>query len=650
MPNGLEAEQVGEVASDPPWLEGIEGEHVRALILSDAQVISVIAGPGSGKTTGIKRRVQRLVQRDGVDAGRIFVGTFTRAIAGELRAALGEEIRVSTLHSLARKLLHDNPAARGGRRLRFLLRFEEDCLLYDVARDLDEPHDQRYRRDLLNRTQSSRSERTALPDARFAGFVDRWLRDHGGMLIGDVVPLAVDGLEAGDIPRGSFDHVFIDEYQDLTAAEQAMVELVWSEQGSLVVLGDNDQSIYSFRFNHPGGITDFAARMEAAGYEVLVLSLPENRRCGTSIVDLANLMMAEAGSTKDPMVACREEIGTATPVYWETIEEEIEGLATYMRENDQTRFLVLVPRRFVGHRLAEQIGEDARTAFHQEVLEHPIVQERFALGLLIANPDDSVALRAWLGFRGDVPEPHTTRNAAAYASIRDANRTASELVAAVADGTLAPSGDGQGNVRRRIERLEEIRAEAPTTVAQAIDYIFDVACADQAEDEEKRRWIQQDAGALNLAAQAIVAEALEEVSLASVLDQLAYRIATRAPLEADADEPRVRIMTLHSAKGLEGDAIVLAGIADQMIPGSATGAVRDEQRRLLYVAVTRARQELVISWARSMRFADAMANGVRRDQVFTAGGERRVRLSKSQLLPAGLPAPSAGADWQAQGD
>jgi len=361
-------------------------------------------------------------------------------------------------------------------------------------------------------------------------------------------------------------------------------------------------------------------------------------------------MMAEAGSTKDPMVACRDESGTATPIYWERIEEEIEGLATYMRDNDQTRFLVLVPRRFVGHRLAERIGEDARTAFHQEVLEHPIVQERFALGLLIANPDDTVALRAWLGFRGDVPEPHATRNAAAYASIRDANRTASELTAAVVDGSLEPSGEGQGNLRRRIQRLEEMRTEAPTNVAQAIDYIFDVTCAAQAEDEEKRRWIERDVDALNVAAQAIVAEALEEVSLASVLDQLAYRIATRAPLDADADEPRVQIMTLHSAKGLEGDAIVLAGIADQMIPGSATGAVREEQRRLLYVAVTRARQELVVSWAQSMRFADAIANGVRRDQVFTAAGERRVRLSKSQLLPVGLPTPSAGADWLDVGD
>lgn len=647
MPNGVEAEPAAAAAADPPWLDGIEGEHVRELILSDTQVICVIAGPGSGKTTGIKRRVQRLVQSDGIDPARIFVGTFTRAIAGELQAALGEEIRVSTLHSLARKLLHDNPAALGGRRLRFLLKFEEDCLLYDIARDLDEPRDQRYRRDLLSRTQSSRSERTALPDARFAGFVDRWLRDHGGMLIGDVVPLAVDGLEAGDIPRGSFDHVVIDEYQDLTAAEQAMVELVWSEDGSLVVLGDDDQSIYSFRFNHPGGITDFAGRMQAAGYEVLTLALPENRRCGTSIVDLANLMMAEAGSAKDPMVACRDEIGTATPLYWETIEEEIEGLAAYMRENDEKRFLVLVPRRFIGYRLAELIGDGARTAFHQEVLEHPIVQERFALGLLLANPDDSVALRAWLGFRGDLPEPQPTRNAAAYASIRDADRTASELLTAVADGTLVATGEGQGNVRRRIERLQEVRAEAPTDVAQAIDYVFDVASAAQAEDEEKRRWIEGDLESLRLAAQGIVTEAEEEVSLASVLDQLAYRIATRAPLEADANEPRVRIMTLHSAKGLEGDAIVLAGIADQMIPGLATGAARDEQRRLLYVSVTRARQELVVSWARSMTFADAMANGVRRDQVFTAGGERRVRLSKSQLLPAGLPPPTAGADWLA---
>jgi DNA helicase II / ATP-dependent DNA helicase PcrA len=648
MTNGMDQELVANEA-DPAWLDGIEGEHVRTLILSNAQVICVIAGPGSGKTTGIKRRVHRLVQGDGVNPDRIFVGTFTRAIAGELRAALGEEIRVSTLHSLARRLLHDNPAALGARRLRFLLAYEEDCLLYDIAQELDEPHDQRYRRELLRRTQSSRSERTALPDARFYGLVDRWLRDHGGMLIGDVVPIALEGLEGGDIPRGTFDHVFIDEYQDLTAAEQALVELVWSREGSLVVLGDDDQSIYSFRFNHPGGITEFAERMAAEGFDVLTLPLPENRRCGTSIVDLANLMMAEAGSTKDPMISCCDEVGSATPMHWPTIEEEVNGLASYMRAESATSFLVLVPRRFIGHRLAALIGADARTAFYQEVLEHPVVQERFALGLLLANRDDGAALRAWLGFRGDVAEPHSTRNAAAYRSIQDTERTASELIEALVAGDAVPRGEGQGNIRRRADRLQELRAAAPADVGAAIDFIFDAACAAHIEDGEKRRWVEQDIESLRLTGQAMLAASEEEMTLSHIFDQLAYRIATRAPLETEAEEPRVRIMTLHSAKGLEGDAIVLAGIADQMIPGAATGAPREEQGRLLYVAITRARQQLVISWSRSMTFADAMANGVRIDQVFTAGGgARRVTLSRSNLLPAGLPAPVAGAVWLAQ--
>jgi superfamily I DNA/RNA helicase len=347
------------------------------------------------------------------------------------------------------------------------------------------------------------------------------------------------------------------------------------------------------------------------------------------------------------MVARRDEVGSATPIYWPTIEDEIEGLARFMRESPDVRFLVLVPRRFIGHRLSELIGGDARTAFHQEVLESPIVQERFALGLLLANPSDRVALRSWFGFRGDVPEHHASRNAAAYASIADDEKPANQLVAEILDRTILLTGEGQGNIRRRAERLTEIRTEAPTDVAQALDYVFDPALAAQEDSQEKQHWVQQDLESLRLTARRLLAEA-EEPSLAAILDQLAYRIATRAPLDPDVDEPRVRIMTLHSAKGLEADAIVLAGIADQMIPGNATGSAREEQRRLLYVAITRARRDLVISWAQSMGFADAMANNVRRDQVFTAAGERRVRLSKSQLLPAGLEAATGGEVWLAQ--
>lgn len=554
---------------------------------------------------------------------------------------------MSTLHSFARRLLSENPAVLGNRRFRFLLQFEEDALLYDIASELEEPGDLPSRRRLLHRTQSSRSNRTDLPDARFAGAVDRWLQSHGGMLVGDLVPLAVDGLEAGDIPRGQFDQVIIDEYQDLTAAEQHMVELIWSGEGSLVVLGDDDQSIYKFRFNHPGGITEFAGRMREHGLDVLEIPILENRRCGVSIVELANLMMAAAGSTKEPMVPAREDVGSAVPVYWDSVEDEVTGLARYMRSDEEKRFLVLVPRRFIGHRLADAIGEDARTSFHQQVLQLPVTQERFALGMLLANPDDAVALRAWFGFRGDHPEPHASRNAAAYASVVTDELSPSELVTAIAEGEVTPRGEGQSNIVRRSQRLLQFQAERPQGLRDAIEFIFDPRHARAVEEGERRQRAEHDLGLLRRAALELAEAADEEVTLQQILEQLAYRIATRAPLADDPDDPRVKIMTLHSAKGLEADAIVLAGIADQIIPGYATGADREEQRRLLYVAITRARQELIVSWGQSVAYADAAAEAIRIDDVFTQAGQRRVALSRSQLLPAGLPAPTHGPEWLA---
>ena len=108
-----------------PWIEGIEGSAAQDLIESNSRVIRVVAGPGSGKTTCLKRRIQRLVQKDKVSPTTIFVGTFTRAIAKELRESLGAQVRVSTLHSLAYELLRKYPAACQGMRLRFLLKYEE---------------------------------------------------------------------------------------------------------------------------------------------------------------------------------------------------------------------------------------------------------------------------------------------------------------------------------------------------------------------------------------------------------------------------------------------------------------------------------------------------------------------------------------------
>lgn len=192
-------------------MDGINGEDLPRFIESNRKAICVVAGPGAGKSLGISRRLQRLVRRDGVDPKRIFVGTFTRAIAAELQKAVGA-VPSGTIHGLSRRLLQQHPEALAGRSMRFLLRYEEDSMLHDIGLRTGDGLKHPQRRKLMLRTQSDWAERRDLSDARFAGAIEEWLRNHRGMLIGEVVPLTTRALESGDIAQGQFDHLVVDEY------------------------------------------------------------------------------------------------------------------------------------------------------------------------------------------------------------------------------------------------------------------------------------------------------------------------------------------------------------------------------------------------------------------------------------------------------
>ncbi len=628
------------VGQPAPWLEGIEGSAAKELIETDSPAIRVIAGPGSGKTTCLKRRLQRLVQHNQVSPERVFAGTFTRAIARELRDALGDAIRVSTLHSLAYELLRKHPAACQGMKLRFLLRYEEDALLYDiedVASGIGTIHK---RRKALLLLQATRAQRKKYSNAKFDGVVRGWLQRHHAMLIGEVVHLCVVGLESHDIAPRMFDHVVIDEYQDLTAAEQELVSLIWSGNGSLTVLGDNDQSIYSFRFNHPEGIADFHLAWPGCND----LTFTDNRRCGEEILTIANLMMADAGSKKPPMTWKSARTGELRAVQWKTLDEEIDGLAKYVRTLCEESFLVLVPRRFIGYRLAEAIGADARTAFSEEVLEHPIAQEAFATASLLADANDFVASRAYLGFHGTKREHARRRNALAFSNL-PTNVGGHKLIRQIASGHITVSGEGQTHIRKRAVKAVQL-IDRSLQAAEIVDLLFDGTLASGEENVEKRRWLVEDMREIREAAHEILS-AQTSPDLSSMMAALRNRIATRTPLRAsDHQEPRVRIMTLHSAKGLEADNVVIAGVADQFMPGSDTVAqVIAEQRRLLYVAVTRARNSLIISWPRRIQTADMMKNmgRVDIDQVIIDTGVKWAKTSRSTLLPQGLSGVISGS-------
>ena len=167
-------------------------------------------------------------------------------------------------------------------------------------------------------------------------------------------------------------------------------------------------------------------------------------------------------------------------------------------------------------------------------------------------------------------------------------------------------------------------------------------------DEDTQGKATQDLEQLRDAALA-VHEEIGEYDLAKILHRLRYRIAMRIPLTETA-EARVRIMTLHGAKGLEADVVIVAGVADQIIPGirpkepTEAEKMREEQRRLLYVSFTRAKRELVISWPKTMRYKDARKNNVRIDQVWRQP-DQTISLGKTALLPDLPQLPQTGKSW-----
>ncbi len=518
----------------------------------------VLAGPGTGKTFSLQLRVSRLIHGEGQDATKIFVGTFTRAITADLANALEEQveqgIEVSTIHSLAYKLIRQHPAARQNRPLRFLLNVETEPMLYDIGVTHSQFGNQRERAQLLRQLIADLVKRDLI-EHEFSGEVDRWIRLHGAMLIDQVVPLVTEALKNSDIPAGGFDHVIIDEYQDLTACEQELVEPIWSTNGSLVVLGDDDQSIYSFRYNYPEGMKEFATRHEGDG--LLNIEIPDNRRSGKGIVDFANSVIAESGPTKPPLVQRFQHDGDVTRLHWESEGEEIEGLAKMLNSRSQDPFLVLVPRRFIGTRLQEKIGPDAKTSFNQQLLSQPLASERFSLASLIANPNDRVSLRSWLGLKGSESEHAQDWNCEAYASIIDLDFSGSDILNALSDGSVKISGTGKANLLSRAKMFTQIQAQMPADLEEQVMVLFDPNLVTSSTDDESSRWVRHDLETLQTLSLRMI-RSVSAANLSAIVDSLRYRIGTNLPIENEADT-RVRIMTLHSAKGLQSDNVIIAG-------------------------------------------------------------------------------------------
>jgi DNA helicase-2/ATP-dependent DNA helicase PcrA len=601
------------------WNQGLAG-GARRIAETDDSPLRVLAGPGTGKTFALMRRVMRLLEQ-GCNPRRIFVCTFTRTAARDLETELSQlrtqgvsRVRTGTIHAFCFSLLsHAAVLPLTGRVPRPLLKFEERFLLEDLKGLTGEAI-----RDLRKRLSAFaaawarlQSEVPGWPqnrrDRAFLVQLENWLRFHEAMLIGELVPETLHFLRNNPASghRPHFEHVLVDEYQDLNRAEQVLLDEL-SDEGSLTVIGDENQSIYSFKYAHPAGISEFDQNHPDTHDE----SLDECRRCPQSVVNLANALIRQNPSrVRRALRPCPgNPDGEVMIVQWRSLQDEAEGIANFIQQRIEAetveagRILVLAPRRQVGYAIRDALNSKdilSHSFFFEEALDgnatkavECVAQEAFTLLTLLTNPDDRVALRCWCGFGS------ASLNRGAWANIhRHAETTGDSpwtILERHAAGTeslphTAPVVARFRLLQRELENLEGLNGMV------LVDALF----------PESDDW--------TLPIRNITEEFEDEGEPAELLEIIRRGIIQpELPNEVDY----VRVMSLHKSKGLTADLVIITSCIEGFIPTIEQGltpqderSALEEQRRLFYVAITRTTQTLVLSSMTQLLRADAHKMG-----------------------------------------
>ena len=481
-------------------------------------------------------------------------------------------------------------------------------------------------------------------DQQFHILLTAWLRFHRGMLIGELVPEALRYLQNNPASPAlqQYDHIVVDEYQDLNRAEQELIDVVAAGK-NLSIVGDVDQSIYRFRYAHPEGITDFSNRHQ----NVEDHELDQCQRCRELIVTVSDNVIRGNYSpgTDHRLVPLQPQPGPATVrvVQWPTLNAEADGIAGFIRHLVTQRgfaagdILVLSPRRLIAneikHRLAApDFGITAHSFYNDKLLEPEEAQVAMTKLQLLSDPEDRVALRFWLG----IGSPSWRRGQ--YASLRDYceqnDLAPAEVLAQAAAGQIQLAGVNQLTIRYQ-ELLAEVNRLNQLSVADLFGDLFPAggAWADPIRD--------------------LVTGKTDEVEDAQGLLDLLRTEITQPEMPTEGDF--VRIMSLHKSKGLTSRATIIVGcihglipFVDNDLPPAERPAHLQEQRRLFYVALTRAKEVLVVSSAASIPRALAFRIGT----VLRGGNAQHGNTIACQFLhELGPQAPAAlrGLNWTAAG-
>ncbi|OIJ98241.1 ATP-dependent DNA helicase [Streptomyces monashensis] len=574
-------------------LEGLDPEQ-RAVATALRGPVCVLAGAGTGKTRAITHRIAYGVRAGILQPSTVLAVTFTNRAAGEMRGRLRQlgahGVQARTFHSAAlRQLQYFWPKAIGGGMPRLVDRKIQ--LVADAAAACGTRLDRGELRDVTAEIEWSKVTQTVPADYPYAAAkagreaprapaeiahlyaaYENLKRDRAVIDFEDVLLLTVailqDRHDIAEQVRAQYQHFVVDEYQDVSPLQQRLLELWLGDRDNLCVVGDASQTIYSFTGATPDHLLDFRTRHPGA----TVVKLVRDYRSSPQVVRLANGLLAQAhGRAADHRLELVSQRAPGPePVHTEYTDEpaEAEGAAHRIRELIDAG----VP--------AAEIAVLFRTNAQSETYEQALADAGVPYQLRGAERffDRPEVRKAGIALRG------AARFGGNDSLLDDAVDLPSQVRAVLSgEGWANEPPAGSGAVRERWESL-----------AALVNLAHDLAAGNP---------------------KATLADFVAE------LDERAN--AQHAPTVQG-----VTLASLHAAKGLEWDVVFLVGVAEGMLPitYAKTDEQIEEERRLLYVGVTRARERLHVSWAlsrspggRPNRRASRFLDGLRPGTTPTAG-------------------------------
>ena len=596
----------------------------------------ILAGAGSGKTRVLTTRVARLIRERGVPPHRILAVTFTNKAAGEMKERIARQLGdvpvglwAGTFHSIGARMLRAN-ADRVGRTSQFTIYDEDDTLgLIKRVMERNQVSPREWTpRSILSAISSAKNalvtpaEYEAIardPLGKNAAVVFRelepTLRALNAVTFDDLLVLPVQLLEQDrdrlEAYRAKFLHILVDEYQDTNRAQYRLVTLLGGTHGNVVVVGDDDQSIYGWRGADVRNILEFERDFPKA----VVVRLEENYRSAPPVLALANAVISEntarrgkvlratrGGDTRVVSVHALDERDEA-----EWVVEEIRARRGG-RDAVQYRDVAILYRTNAQSRAFEEALRSKGTPYRiigaVRFYDRREIRDLMAYLKLVANPLDDEAFRRAIavpkrGLGEATVELLAQRARAAGVSLLAAAGRPDLLEGARPAARAALAGFAALIARLHTRAIDASVSELLRELATAINYEGYIrGDGDNIEDR-----LANVASLVDSAAEA-VADEEGEVGL-TPLDHYLQRATLAAGLDAlDPDADAVVLMTLHNAKGLEFPMVVITGLEDGLFPLARAyddPAELEEERRLFYVGITRAEDRLYLTRAEQRR-------------------------------------------------